>query len=342
MSTDYRILDPVRSYLSVRTAQITVGWGWGDFLALGSIVAASVNVLVVKIALANSQPLTYGSVRFLLGGLVLCAIARWREGPMPRPRGKDIWLIGVTAGIGDAISQALFTTTLTFANVDYVAMLNATSPLLILAWLVWRGRERFGPRVWIGFGLGLVGAALALTAGGGGQTTWLDVLLPLGLPVTGAVYVLVLPELLRSYRAIWLTAILTTVGGLMLAPFGALEAVGHPPHVTVAWIGLLSYSAFGAVALGFLFYTIAVRRLGPARTAAYSYLQPFVSVIAAALLISEPILPLQLLGGVVMLVGVIGGRPRAHEVSDALGPDTVRPAQHPVASTAIAQVQCRP
>ena len=331
------MLDLVRVNLSARASQLALEWRWGDLMALGSTVTSSVNVVVVKVALANSGPLTYGSLRFLLGGVVLCVIARWREGPMPRPRVRDMWLILITAGIGEAISQALFTTTLTFANVDYVAMVQATSPLLIVAWLVWRGREHFGPRVWIGLSLGLAGAAVALTAGGGGRTTWLDVLLPLGLPVTTVVYVLMLPVLLRRYRAIWLTAILTTVGGLMLAPFGMLEAIGHHPHVTAAWLGLLSFSVFGSVALGFLLYTIAVRILGPARVAAYSYLQPFLSAIAAALLISEPILPLQILGGVLMLVGVIGGRPRPHKVADAAGEVNPGPAPQPVGATPAAE-----
>jgi drug/metabolite transporter (DMT)-like permease len=331
------MLDPVPANLSARASQLALEWRWGDLMVLGSTVTSSVNVVVIKVALANSGPLTYGSVRFLLGGVVLCVIARWREGPMPRPRVRDIWLILITAGIGEAISQALFTTTLTFANVDYVAMVQATSPLLIVGWLVWRGREHFGPRVWIGLSLGLAGAALALTAGGGGRTTWLDVLLPLGLPVTSVVYILMLPVLLRRYRAIWLTAILTTVGGLMLAPFGMLEAIGHHPHVTAAWLGLLSYSVFGSVALGFLLYNVAVRILGPARVAAYSYLQPFLSVIAAVLLISEPILPLQILGGVLMLIGVIAGRPQPHKVVDAAGEVKPWPAHQPLGATPAAE-----
>jgi drug/metabolite transporter (DMT)-like permease len=148
-----------------------------------------------------------------------------------------------------------------------------------------------------------------------------------------------LPVLLRRYRPIWLTAILTMAGGLMLAPFGALEAISHHPHVTAAWIGLLSYSVFGAIALGFVLYTIAVRSLGPARVAAYSYLQPFLSVIAAALLISEPILPLQLLGGVLMLVGVIGGRPRPHKVADAAGEVYPWPAHQPFVATPAAEAR---
>jgi drug/metabolite transporter (DMT)-like permease len=125
----------------------------------------------------------------------------------------------------------------------------------------------------------------------------------------------------------------------MLAPFGLLEAIGHHPHVTAAWLGLLSYSVFGSVALGFLLYTIAVRILGPARVTAYSYLQSFLSVIAAALLISEPILPLQILGGVLMLVGVIGGRPRPrpHKVADAAGEVNPGPAPQPVVATPAAE-----
>jgi len=333
------MLDQVRVSLSAPASRLALGWRWGDLMILGSTVTASVNVVVVKVALANVGPLTFGSLRFLLGGAALCVIARWREGPMPRPRVIDVWLILITAGIGEALSQGLFTSTLTYANVDYVAMVQATSPLLIVAWLAWRGRERFGPRVWVGFTLGLAGAALALSAGGGGRTTWLDILLPLGLPVTSVVYVLMLPVLLRRYRAMWLTAILTTVGGLMLAPFGMLQAIGHHPHVTAAWLGLLSYSVVGSVALGFLLYTIAVRRLGPARVAAYSYLQPFLSVVAAALLIGEPILPLQILGGVLMVAGVVGGRPRPHQVADAAGESSSWPLPHPVVRTPAAEAQ---
>ncbi|MGP8249397.1 MAG: DMT family transporter, partial [Candidatus Dormibacteria bacterium] len=142
---------------------------------------------------------------------------------------------------------------------------------------------------------------------------------------------------LRRYRAIWLTAILTTVGGLMLAPFGALEAIGRHPHVTAPWLGLLSYSVLGSVALGFLLYTIAVRRLGPARVAAYSYLQPFLSVVAAALLIGEAILPLQILGGIVMLIGVIGGRPQPHQVAGAADEGDPSPGQPPVMATRTAE-----
>jgi hypothetical protein len=133
------------------------------------------------------------------------------------------------------------------------------------------------------------------------------------------VYLLLLPRLLGRYRPLTLAAWVTVVGAVMLVPFGAVEALIRHPHVTGPWLGLLAYSALAAVALTAWLYLPGVRRLGSARTTVYSYLQPFVTVVAAGLLIGEPILPLQLLGGVIMLVGVAMGRPRPHPGPAPLG-----------------------
>ena len=123
---------------------------------------------------------------------------------------------------------------------------------------------------------------------------------------------LLLPRLLGRYRPLTLAGLVTMVGAVMLVPFGAVEALNRHPHITGPWLGLLAYSALAAVALTSWLYLSGVRGLGPARTTVYSYLQPFLTVVAAGLLIGEPILPLQLLGGVIMLVGVAMGRPRPH------------------------------
>ena len=91
----------------------------------------------------------------------------------------------------------------------------------------------------------------------------------------------------------------------MLVPLGAVQTTLSPPHPTLMWVGLLAYSSLGAVALTtWMYLPLGSDQLGPARTAVYSYLQPFLAVLAAGLLIGEPVLPLQVLGGAI-------GRPRA-------------------------------
>ncbi|MHB8324862.1 MAG: DMT family transporter [Candidatus Dormibacteria bacterium] len=283
--------------------------GFGDLLIVMATLVWSVNVVAVKVALAGSGPLTYSALRYILGGLALWALARWLEGPLPLPRGRDAGLIALAAASGVLINQASFTWSLALTNADNVAMIAGTTPLLVAGWLVWRGREHFGARVWAGLALGLAG--LVLVVGAGRWSGWLGVLIALWNPLSWAVYLLLLPRLLGRFRPLTLAALVTLLGAGMLIPFGAVEAAAHPLHVTWAWLGLLAYSALGAGAITTWLYLAGVRRLGPARTVVYSYLQPFLTVLAAGLLIGEPVLPLQVLGGAIMLAGVISGRPRA-------------------------------
>ncbi len=285
-------------------------FGWGDVLVVAATIIWGVNVVVVKLALTDSGPFTYSAIRFVLGGLALCGLARWLEGPMARPRGSDAWLIAATAVAGVLVNQASFAGALALTNADNIAMISGTTPLLVVGWLVWRNREHFEAKVWGGLFLGLVGVVLVVGAAGGTWSSWLVVPLALAMPLSWAVYLLLLSRLLERYRPLTLAAWVTMVGALMLVPFGLVEALNRHPHITVPWLGLLAYSVLAAVALTTWLYLSGVRRLGPARTTVYSYLQPFLTVVAAGLLIGEPILPLQLLGGVIMLVGVGMGRPQ--------------------------------
>lgn len=282
---------------------------------LAATLIWSVNVVVVKVALRDSGPLTYASVRFLVGGLGLWMLARRIEGPLPSLRGRELWLVLAAAAAGTAANQASFTGALALNSADFVALVQVATPLMVAAWLVARGSERFGKRVWLGLVVGLLGLVLVVDTGGGARVSWLGTLVALAAPTTWAVYLLLLPRLLRRYSPLSLSALVTLYGALMLLPFGVVEAALSPPRPTWGWLGLLAFSALGAVIVTNWTFLHGAARLGAARTAAYTYLQPFAAVLVAALLIGEPVVPLQLLGGVVMLVGIAIGRPRPRPAS---------------------------
>jgi drug/metabolite transporter (DMT)-like permease len=283
--------------------------GWGDALVLSATILWSVNVVVVKLALADSGPLTYSAIRYVLGGLALLVLARVLEGALVLPRGRDALLIVAAALTGVLINQASFTVALSLTNPDNVAMISGITPLLVASWFVWQRRERFGLRIWVGLLLGFAG--LVLVVGAGAWSSWFGIVIALGNPLSWAVYLLLLPRLLGRYGPLALSALVTMLGALMLLPLGIVQAVAHHPEVSGRWLGLLAYSTVLALVLTSWLYLHGVRRLGPARTAVYVYLQPFLAVVAAGVLIGEAILPLQLVGGVIMLVGVALGRPRA-------------------------------
>src|SRR5450759_1428323 len=57
-----------------------------EFGALAVMVAWAFNFVTVKAAIAAVPPVGFAFVRFLLAGLVLLAITRWREGSVGLPR----------------------------------------------------------------------------------------------------------------------------------------------------------------------------------------------------------------------------------------------------------------
>ncbi|MGH7691130.1 MAG: DMT family transporter [Candidatus Dormibacteria bacterium] len=298
------------------------GFGAGDGLVAIATLLWSVNIVVVKVGLANAGPLTYASLRFLVGGLVLSLLARRLEGPSRAPvtsATKRPWLLAAAAASGVAVSQAAFTGALALTNVDFVAMVFGATPLLVSGWLAWHGKVHFGVRVWAGLLMGFIGVAIVVATPGGGHTSWLGIAAALGSTVSSAIYVLLLPRLLGRYRPLTLAARISLLGGCMLVPFGAIEAIAHHPHITWAWVGLLAFSALGAVAVTNWLYLASVRRLGPARAASYSYLEPFLGVLAASLLIREPVIPLQLLGGIIIVFSIAFGWPRAVSVAGPVG-----------------------
>ncbi len=313
--------------------------GRGDLLVVAATVIWSLNVVVVKVALQHSGPLTYSAIRYVIGALALLLLARFLEGPVRLPARGDRLLLVALAASGVLVNQASFTGSLALTNADNVAMIAATTPVLVAGWVAWRSRVRFRGRVWIGMVLGLSGVGLVV--GAGHWSGWLGIGIALLNPLSWAVYLILLPRVLGRYPPITLAALITAAGALMLIPLGVFQTVVSPPHPDLAWLGLLIYSALGAVSLTTWMYLPGVRMLGPARTAVYSYLQPFLAVVAAGLIIGEPILLLQVLGGLVMVVGVLIGRPKPRPTTVAPSPFSTgggKPAPRP---PALGEADCQ-
>jgi drug/metabolite transporter (DMT)-like permease len=66
----------------------------------------------------------------------------------------------------------------------------------------------------------------------------------------------------------------------------------------------LVFLGIGASGVALWVYTDAVAALGPERSSAFQYIQPFVTLVAAAALLGESVTVEQLIGGPVVLAGV--------------------------------------
>jgi len=186
------------------------------------------------------------------------------------------------------------------------AVFNGLLPLSTAAFAALRSGERPSASFW---GWAVVGAALvttfALRQGHGTLSTgdlWLLVAVVLG----GMGYA----EGARAARTLggsrticWALAISAPV---VVAPVGWMAAQAHWPSATV--VSACAYLAFGSMFLGFFAWYRGLAVGGIARVGQVQLLQPFLTVVAAAVLFGESVEPSTFVFAAAVIAVIAGGR----------------------------------
>jgi drug/metabolite transporter (DMT)-like permease len=277
--------------------------------ALLVMVAWAANFVIIKSAIATAPPIGFAFVRFLLAGLVLLAILRWREGSAGIPRGVVVPL-AVLGGLGFGLYQILWATGLTVTTAGTSALIVATTPIWTVLVAVAMRTEAPHRARFLGAGVGFAGVALVVAARGldlGG--TGAGDLVTLGAAVCWGSYLALSAPLLATMSPLRLTTWAILFGTMVLAIPGSVQlAAAGPAWVAPATIAAIAYSGIvaGGLANVLIFRAIAV--VGPSRVANLQMLVPALAVLLAAAVLDEPILAGQVVGGIVIVTGILIAR----------------------------------
>lgn len=285
---------------------------------LFTVVIWSLNFTAVKSAIGPFEPLSFAAVRFGLGALVTVALVRWREGA-PRFRRADLPLLVAAALTGTTLNQFSFVNSLREGTAVNAALLIGTIPIWTTVVAMAAGQERPAARHWVGVLAGMAGVLLIVLGGAGrlGGGSPLGDVFALGTAATWGIYSVMIRPLMARYSALQLSAFVMSVGtvGLVLVGLPSLavqrwEGIGGEP-----WLALL-YATFFSVVLTNLLYFTAIHRVGAARAALFIYLEPFLGVLFAVVLLGETVTAVQLLGGVVVIGAILLGRTRRPPIAE--------------------------
>jgi drug/metabolite transporter (DMT)-like permease len=273
------------------------------------MVAWAANFVLVKSAIAVVPPIGFAFVRFLLAGLVLLAILRWREGSVgvPRPVIVPLALLG---GLGFGVYQVLWATGLTVTTAGTSALLIATSPIWTALVSVAMRTEVAHPARFLGAAIGFVGVALVVAARGLDLAgSGLGELATLGAAMCWGSYLALSAPLLGQLSPLRLTTWAILAGTAVMAiPGGFQLAQAGPGWVVPAALAAIAYSGIVAGGLATVLIFRAIALVGPSRVANLQLLVPALTVLLAALVIQEPVLPGQVVGGAVIVIGIVISR----------------------------------
>jgi drug/metabolite transporter (DMT)-like permease len=265
------------------------------------------NFIVVKAANEQIPPVTFAFLRFGIAAVTLLLALRWRDGSWGWP-GRDALAIMGLGALGFGVYQILWSVALQDIPAGDSALLVATTPVMTALLAVRIGADVLTPTKLLGSLVSFAGVAVIIASGPGiafGAAIVGD-LLTLVAALCWSVYTAFGASVMRRNSPLQTTAWAMVGGTVVLSVPGLFQATGADwgSIDASAWLGL-GFSAFIPAGLANVVVFSAIRLLGPTRISAYQFLVPFIAVLLAAVFLAEDVRAGQILGGIVIVLGVI-------------------------------------
>ena len=287
--------------------------GWALFIALS--VIWGVPYLMIKVAVAELDPVVVAFGRTFLGALILLPIALHRRALRPvLARWKWLLLYTVVEIVGPWWLLGHAETRLTSST---AGLLLAVVPLIAAVILVSTGHDRFDARRLLGLGIGLAGVITLV-----GLDVHLDDLLSVGSVMITALGYAIGPIIInRKLSDLPPMGVIT--GSLIGAAtvFLPFAIWLHPTHVSVkAGLSVVGLAVL-CTAIAFLALFALIAEAGPARATVITYINPAVAIVLGVLVLDEQ-----------FTVGIAIGFPLdiSGGVGAPAGPGVPRPAVDPL------------
>ncbi|MDR0810021.1 MAG: DMT family transporter [Gemmobacter sp.] len=258
---------------------------------------------VARIIVAEAPPLLSLAVRFTLSGAIALAMGLALGQRLRLTQGQ--WQATVVFGLcQNAIYLGLNFIAMQWIEASLAAIIASSMPLQVaaLGWL-FRG-ERLPPLGLIGLALGFGGVTLIMAARLTGGADPLAVLLCVLAALALATATLTLRGA-ASGGNLWIVVGLQMwVGAAALWPLGFAMETWHLP-LNPRWIAAMTYQILMPGIVATVLWFALVGRIGTVKAASFHFLNPFLGVALAALLLGEGIRFTDMIGVAVVMAGIL-------------------------------------
>ncbi|MDR5659465.1 DMT family transporter [Serpentinicella sp. ANB-PHB4] len=258
-----------------------------------------------KIAIAEVPPSTLALLRFTIASIILFTIkkAKYKKEKLKRGDILPAMLCGL---VGVTIYFNFENYGVSLISAANATILLAAVPLftIILERIVFK--TPIGLQKGLGICLSILGVSFVIRNSLSINTNMQEIigsLLLIGAALSWASYSILSKKLDGKYPTVFLTFYQNLFGAIFLIPFSLVEHSRWQPISPSTWIHILYLGAICS-ALCYFLYLFALKNLGASSTNVYINLMPFVGVFAANIMLGEQLYPLQLLGGITIVIGV--------------------------------------
>ncbi|GAA4370270.1 EamA family transporter [Nocardioides caricicola] len=226
---------------------------------------------------------------------------------------RNAGLILAFGAVAVAGAQFCYFSAVQHMQVGPAILIEYTAPAAVVVWMWLRHGQRPGPVTLVGAGLAALGLVLVLDLLSGADLSLPGVLWALAAMVGAATYFIVSadddnglpPMALAAGGLVAGAAVIAALGLLGLMPMRTSTASVEYAGQTVAWWVPLVLLGVVTAAIPYTTGIAGIRRLGSRLASFVALLEVVASVLFAWLLLDQLPMPVQLVGGVLILAGVV-------------------------------------
>jgi len=270
-------------------------------ILLIAISAASFGTLAIfgRYAYADGMDIfTVLFLRFGLSAAFMTVILLLRREHFPRGR-ILAQLIGMGA-LGYVGQSFSYLTAIQYASAGLVALLLYLYPIFVAILSTILLHEKLSRVKIAALVIAFIGTMLTVGPAGGQIT---GILLALSAALIYSIYIIVGTNVMKHVSAVQSSTVIFASAGMV---YGVLTLVNGAtfPASHAGWTAVLGLIVISTI-IPVVTFLAGLERIGPTNAAMLSTLEPMVTVLLAAWLFGETLLPIVLLGGGLILVAVV-------------------------------------
>lgn len=260
----------------------------------------------IKIAVREIPPITLAFIRFLITSIILYCGLKISE-PQTKVSKADYFPLGLAGFMGITIYFCFENTALSLTSASNASLIACLTPIMAIALNIFFFKARLSGLEVIGSAIGLIGAYLTITANGDlslASDNFKGNMLMIGAMFSWAIFTLLSKKIQHKYSSLCIVTYQTIFATITLLPLACFEYQKWQPFSLLALTQVLFLAVFCS-ALGNYLYVYALKILDVTVTTIYLNLVPIVGVIAGSLILNETVLPIQLLGGTIIISAIL-------------------------------------
>ncbi|MFC4322208.1 DMT family transporter [Litchfieldia salsa] len=268
------------------------------------------NFGISRFAMDVFTPEVFVFLRFGLALPILFLILKITEGSIKVEK-RDMIKLAIIGFFGVTVLEILVMYSIKFTTLANASLLNvAPWPIFTALFAPLFIKERFTLRVATGGFVAFIGVSLIILGGDEGfemgSQYMLGNLLALSISLIGALFNLSCMPLMKKYSPMRVTSWYILFGSAFLFPItltGWQDIQWSQFSVTV-W-SAIGYNVLLCTVAAFVIWNVSMKKVGASKSNFFRYFVPASATIAGALFFDEKILLTQIIGGVIIILGLI-------------------------------------